>query len=117
MASWTAGKWVAYWLSTDQLNEPAESSRRSQIVHACGVIFCWLLLALACLGWWELKNLNPQFAALLLGYAVLMTMLHTPFVMNTRIRSPMIDPLIAILAGGSWLVFRARPDSRPTLIC
>jgi hypothetical protein len=71
------------------------------MLHAAGVVFYWLLLALACAGWWKLKQTRPQVAALLLGYAVLMTLVHIPFLMNTRIRSPLIDPLLAALAGGA----------------
>jgi len=60
-------------------------------------------LALACSGWWKLKQTRPKVAALLLGYAALMTVLHIPFLMNTRIRSPLVDPLLAPLVGGGWL--------------
>ena len=99
LARTTLKKWIAYWLSTDQL-EPSGHSRRGRILHAGGVVFYWLLLALACAGWWKLRETHPQVAALLLGYAVLMTVLHIPFLMNTRIRSPLIDPLLAVLVGG-----------------
>ena len=38
----------------------------------------------------------------LLAYAVLVTLAHTPFVMNSRIRAPLLDPLLAVLAGGAF---------------
>jgi hypothetical protein len=100
LARMTMGKWMAYWLSTDQL-ERSGHSRRARILHAAGVVFYWLLLALACAGWWKLKQTRPHVAALLLGYTVLMMVLHIPFLMNTRIRSPLVDPLLAALVGGS----------------
>lgn len=100
LARMTLGKWIAYWLSTDQLG-PSGHSRRGRFLHAAGVVFYWLLLVLACAGWWKLKQTRSQVAALLLGYAVLMTVLHIPFLMNTRIRSPLVDPILAVLAGGA----------------
>jgi len=33
----------------------------------------------------------------------LLTLAHTPFVMNTRIRAPLVDPLVAALAAGGWM--------------
>lgn len=56
----------------------------------------------------EAEENAVQSWVVVLGYAFLMTVLHTVCVMNTRIRSPLIDPLIATLAGGSWLGFEQR---------
>ena len=70
----------------------------------------WLLLALVCSRWWKLRQTRPQVGALLLGYAILMTVIHTPFVMNTRIRAPVLDPLITVLAGGGW-VYRRQSEA------
>ncbi len=100
--NWVLVKWVTYWLSTDQLLNPGSVSRMNRALHVAAVIFYWALLALASLGWWILRKTRPNVAAILLGYAVLITVLHTPFVMNSRIRAPLVDPLIAVLAGGSW---------------
>jgi len=75
-------------------------------------MFYWALFALASLGWGILRKTRPNVAAILLGYAILMTMLHTPFVMNTRIRAPLVDPLIAVLAGGGATSFGLREMSR-----
>lgn len=97
---WTLVKWETYWLSTDQLLEPGRISRLNRVLHTGAVVFYWILLALAGVGLWKLKKTLPEVAAILLGYAVLMTILHTPFVMNSRIRAPLVDPLIAVLAGG-----------------
>jgi hypothetical protein len=35
-------------------------------------------------------------------YAVGFTLLHLPFVMNTRLRIPLMEPLIIVLAGVGW---------------
>jgi 4-amino-4-deoxy-L-arabinose transferase-like glycosyltransferase len=101
-AHWVLVKWVTYWLSTDQLLNPGTVSRMNRVLHVAAVMFYWALLALASLGWWILRKTRPNVAVIVLGYAVLMTVLHTPFVMNSRIRAPLVDPLIAVLAGGGW---------------
>jgi 4-amino-4-deoxy-L-arabinose transferase-like glycosyltransferase len=99
-ARWVLVKWETYWLSTDQLFSPGMISRRNRALHVAAVVFYWGLLGLGCYGWLMLRNSGPKVALILLGYATLMTILHSPFVMNSRIRAPLIDPMIAILAGG-----------------
>ena len=101
LARWALRKWATYWLSLDQLLHPGYVSRMNRLLHLAGVVFYWGLLAAACIGWWNLRVARPQLAVILLGYAVLMTLAHTPFVMDSRIRAPLIDPLIAVLAGGA----------------
>jgi len=109
LARWTLVKWETYWLSTDQLIQPGRISKLNRALHFGAVVFYWALLGLACCGWWELKKTRPQIAAVLLGYAILLTLLHTPFVMNSRIRTPLVDPLIAVLAGGGFgMLFNTR---------
>jgi hypothetical protein len=100
LLTWTSVKYLTYWLSTDQLLNPGKISRMNLALHASSVFLYWLLLFLACWGWWSLKCTQPKLASLLFAYAVLMTVLHTPFVMNSRIRAPLLDPLIAVLSGG-----------------
>jgi 4-amino-4-deoxy-L-arabinose transferase-like glycosyltransferase len=108
----TLGKWETYWLSLDQLLQPGRISRLNRVLHVSMVLFYWVLLALACAGWWSLRRTRPEVALVFLGYVVLATVLHTAFVMDTRIRSPLIDPLIAILAGGSYLAFERESDAK-----
>jgi hypothetical protein len=98
-ARWVLVKWVTYWLSTDQLLNPGRISRLNRAMHVAAVVFYWALLVLAGLGLWLLRKSRPNVAAIFLGYVVLITILHTPFVMNSRIRAPLVDPLIAVLAG------------------
>src|SRR5215472_6330371 len=95
LASWMLGKWATYWFGTDQLLHPGHISRANRALHVLEVAFYWVLLMLASVGWWKLWQTRRQIGALLVGYVVLMTLVHTPFVMNTRIRAPLIDPLIA----------------------
>jgi 4-amino-4-deoxy-L-arabinose transferase-like glycosyltransferase len=109
---WTLVKWETYWLSTDQLFEPGRISKLNRALHVGAVMFYWALLTLACCGWWALKRTRPHIPAILLGYAILITVLHTPFVMNSRIRVPLVDPLIAVLAGGGWGMLASAEESR-----
>jgi len=118
LARGTLGKWATFWLGTDQLLNPGHISARNRVFHTFAVVFYWGLLAVACTGLWQLRNSQPKVAALLLAYAVLMTLIHTPFVMDTRIRAPLIDPLIAILAGGGGFALaikRQRNESTETV--
>jgi len=97
---WVLGKWQAYWFSTDQLLHPGAVSRRNRGLHVAGVLFYWGFLVLAGIGCWNLRKSRPTVVLVLIAYAVLVTAVHTPFVMNSRIRAPLVDPLIAVLGGG-----------------
>ncbi len=101
LASWTIVKWETFWLGTDQLWNARSRSPLNYALHVAGAVLYWILLALALRGWWNLRKKLPRTAMIFLGYAILITLIHTPFVMDTRIRAPLIDPLIAILAGGA----------------
>jgi len=123
LARWALRKWATYWLSTDQLPHPGNISRINRLLHVTAVAVYWVLLAMAFVGWWNLRVARPELAVTLLGYTMLMTLVHTPFVMDSRIRAPLIDPLLAVLAGGvvvSWAPLepvrndRALPSSAPT---
>jgi len=59
----------------------------------------YVILALAVAGWLRLRISRPEVAYALLFYAVVVTALHLPLTMNTRLRSPLFDPLLASLAG------------------
>jgi len=91
-------KTAFFWLSTDQLLDTASFSVSQRILRASGVILYWCLLAAAIFGWLRLKNSSTRIAALFLLYAVFSTILHLPFTMNTRLRSPLIEPLLCVLA-------------------
>jgi 4-amino-4-deoxy-L-arabinose transferase-like glycosyltransferase len=95
-------KLLDFWLSTDQLLDTNSFSRPERLARLVGVISYWLVFALAIIGWRELHRVYPHIARTLLAYAVVLTILHLPLVMSTRIRIPLMDPLIVALAGGGW---------------
>jgi hypothetical protein len=96
-------KLSAFWLGTDQLFWTRGLSWPNRIVRWSGVGVYWILLLLAGAGWLRLRRTNSKIADALLFYAIAVTILHLPVVMNTRLRSPLIDPLLAVLAGGGFL--------------
>lgn len=119
---WVLGKWEAYWFSTDQLLHPGTITRINRGFHVAAVLFYWILLLLAGIGCWNLRKSRPNLALILVGYAILMTIAHTPFVMNSRIRAPLLDPLIAVMSGGgiAALMYAAKkeikmPSASPSL--
>lgn len=97
-----------FWLSLDQLIDTRSFSLRQRAIRAVGVLVYWTVLALAVCGWLALRRRSPRIAYLFLAYAIFLTVLHFPFVMNTRLRIPLIDPLLVILAGAGWESIRAR---------
>lgn len=103
----TLEKFSYFWLSTDQLLSTESLRTAVRVARAGGVAVYWVLLALALAGWFQLRTRSPGIAQLFLFYGVLVTILHAPFNMNTRLRVPMIDPLLPVLASAGWLVFVA----------
>jgi len=99
----TATKLAYFWLSTDQLFSTESFSLRQRVLRAAGVLVYWLLLLLGVAGWVRLRRSNREAATTLLVYAVVLTAVHFPFLMNTRLRAPLIDPMLSVLAGGGWL--------------
>lgn len=109
-----------FWLSTDQLFATSYFRIWPRILRSGGVLGYWLALLLAIVGWRTLlMERGRPLAWLLLFYAVLLTASLLPFAMNTRLRFPMMDPLIAALAGGGWLRLKGyvgrRLGSQPQL--
>jgi len=94
-----------FWFSTDQLLNTASFSRGQRLIRGIGVLCYWAILVGALFGWFRLRRSAPRTANLLLLYCVLVTILHLPFTMNTRLRVPLVDPLVCILAGGQILTF------------
>ncbi len=99
------GEKLAYfWFSTDQLLHANHFSFWPRVLRGAGVLGYWLALILAIAGWsMLLRQDNRPLAWLLLFYTVVLTASLLPFAMNTRLRLPMMDPLIAALAGGGWV--------------
>jgi 4-amino-4-deoxy-L-arabinose transferase-like glycosyltransferase len=97
-----------FWLSTDQLLSTDSFRPIVRAGRAGGVVFYWALLGLGIAGWFRLRALKPELAYIFLFYAILVTILHIPFNMNTRLRMPFIDPLLAALGGAGLLMVAER---------
>jgi 4-amino-4-deoxy-L-arabinose transferase-like glycosyltransferase len=89
-----------FWLGTDQAFETRSLSNRARVVRFCGTFLYWLALVLAALGWFKLRISQPAIAATFLVFAVIVTVFHLPFVMNTRLATPFLAPLVCILCPG-----------------
>ena len=97
------GKKVAdFWLSWDQLADTKSFPLTERLVRFGGVVCYWVVLGLAIIGWFRLRKMRPSLASVLLIYAGGYTLLHLPLTMNTRLRIPLLEPLLAILAGAGW---------------
>jgi hypothetical protein len=91
-----------FWLSTDQIFWSQSCSLPQRLFRWGGVLSYWVLLSLGIMGWLRTRRSAPVLARTFLLYVVLLTALHLPFPMITRLRIPFMDPLIAILAGASF---------------
>ena len=103
-------KAAQFWLSTDQLLDTKSFRLSERLTRAGGVLVYLVVLALALGGWFQLHARRPSMASVFLVYAVGLTVLHLPLVMNTRLRIPLMEPLLVILSGAGWvgLLGRAR---------
>jgi hypothetical protein len=89
-------------LSTDQVFWTRSFSPTQRIVRFCGVLVHWIVLGFAVAGWKRLSREHRDEARFLLAYAVLISLLHLPFIMSSRHRIPFFEPILVILfAGGS----------------
>ncbi len=103
------GKKVAdFWLSTDQVVDTHSLPLDERLLRAAGVLAYWIVLAFAVAGWFHLRRLRPGLASILLVYAIGLTVLHLPLVMNTRLRIPLMEPLVVMLSGAGWVQLVAR---------
>lgn len=93
----------AFWLSTDQIVDTHSFSVRNRLLRGAGVGVYWIILVLAVIGWLGLRRSHHETAQVLLLYALAVTAMHLPLTMNTRLRSPLFDPLLAALGGGGML--------------
>jgi hypothetical protein len=95
-------KIATFWLSEDQLLDTSSFAPSQRILRVVGVMNYWFVLALALVGWVRLLSSSRIAAFVIAFYVVVVTSAHLPFVMNTRLRIPFIDPLAAVLAGGGF---------------
>lgn len=94
-----AKKLADFCLSFDQLADTQSLPLRERLLRIAGVLSYWIALLFAIAGWHALRQTHPPIANLLLLYAASFTLLHLPLVMNTRLRIPLLEPLVVILAG------------------
>jgi 4-amino-4-deoxy-L-arabinose transferase-like glycosyltransferase len=106
-----------FWLSTDQLLWTGSFPIRVRFARALGVVVYWAILGMAIFGWFQLHARNVRLARLFLIYVLFVTAMHLPFVMNTRLRMPFIDPLLAVLAGiGAFALISDIAPRRETIL-
>lgn len=94
-----ANKLSAFWLSTDQVLDIPYLSLRGRLTRIAGVGIYLTVLALAVVGWLRLRARKPRVARTIASSAVVLTIFHLLLTMNTRLRVPLFDPLLAALAG------------------
>jgi 4-amino-4-deoxy-L-arabinose transferase-like glycosyltransferase len=94
-----AAKLSYFWLSTDQVFFTHSFSLRQRILRWGGVFAYWILLGLGIAGWLIIRRTQPALAWCLVSYVAVVTLLHLPFNMLTRLRIPLVDPLLAMLGG------------------
>jgi hypothetical protein len=99
----TFAKLSYFWLSLDQVLWTQSFSLPQRLLRCGGVLVYWGLLALAIGGWFRVWRSKPMLARAFLFYAIVLTALHLPFPMLTRLRIPLIDPLIIILGGAALM--------------
>ncbi|HTU33383.1 MAG TPA: glycosyltransferase family 39 protein [Candidatus Acidoferrum sp.] len=93
-------KLAVFWLSADQLEDTSGFRFTDRVLRSGGVVYYWIVLGLAIGGWLALRKSHSAIALTFAIYAGGITLLHLPLVMSTRIRIPLIEPLVLILAGG-----------------
>jgi 4-amino-4-deoxy-L-arabinose transferase-like glycosyltransferase len=99
-----------FWLSTDQVFWTQSFSLKQRLVRFGGALTQWLVLALAVAGWLRLRRRHARVSEFLLGYAVLVSLAHLPFIMTSRYRVPFLETVLVVLAAGGfplWARFTA----------
>jgi hypothetical protein len=109
----TGRKLGFFWLSFDQLFVTQSFSSVQRFERMAGVLAYWLLLGFGIAGWVKLRRRNPRAALLFAIYALTVTAMHLPFVMNTRIRAPFVEPALAILVGLAFTAIAGPPGISP----
>jgi 4-amino-4-deoxy-L-arabinose transferase-like glycosyltransferase len=91
-----------FWLSSDQFLDTRSLPLVGRAVRVLGVLAYLVVLGFAFVGIVRLNEVRAGVASLFIVYAVGLTLLHLPFVMNTRLRIPLMEPLVVILGGIGW---------------
>ena len=108
-----ARKLAYFWLSFDQMFRTQDLGRNKRLVRVLGILVYYFLLAIGIAGWRKVGLRNPNAALLFAVYALVVTAMHLPFVMSTRIRAPLIEPALAILGGSAFSVIARPPGISP----
>lgn len=104
-----------FWLATDELVSTGSFSWNMRIARAAGVILYWFALCIGILGWFGLHRERPALSRFLLGYVVLISLVHLPFGMSSRYGIPFFDPLLVVLVGAGCFQGRRWLDHRLVL--
>jgi 4-amino-4-deoxy-L-arabinose transferase-like glycosyltransferase len=99
-----------FWLSTDQLLDTGQLSRRVRFIRVLGVLVYWACLIAGLIGLVLQYKKDAATAKTLAAYLFVATCLHLLFAMNTRLRVPLVDPLICMLA--SFPIFPVRKTAQ-----
>lgn len=102
-----------FWLSTDQAFWTGSFSPRQRMARLGGALAQWILLGLAIAGWLRVRRAHARIAAFMLGYAVLVSLAHLPFIMTSRYRVPFLEPVLVLLAAGAISAWRQAAAARP----
>lgn len=92
-----------FWLSTDQLFSTTDFPPLLRTLRAIAVFLSWIGFLLALFGWKSLARVHRREARLLVAYALVITVVHLPFIMASRYRIPFISPVVILLAGAGLL--------------
>jgi hypothetical protein len=104
-----------FWLSTDQVISIENFSNRVRLLRMSGVVFYWFSLAMGAIGLRKLFRSDPSLAVTFAIYFSIATCLHLLFAMNTRLRVPLIDPLVCILMSFPILNDLGRREKEPNI--
>ena len=97
-----------FWLSTDQVFWTRSFSPRQRVLRFCAVLTHWCVLVLALLGWLQLRKGHHSIFVFLAEYAVLVSLVHLPFIMTSRYRVPLLETLLVVLASGGMAMTQKR---------
>lgn len=95
-----------FWLGFDHLINTKNVGFKGWIERFLAAIW-WLWIGLSILGWKHLRN-DPRkyrWAFLILWRVILATITHLPFTTSTRLRSPLMDPIVVVLAAGGSIKY------------
>jgi hypothetical protein len=101
-----------FWLSTDQVFDTEQISLRVRMIRVLGVGVYWLFIGAAIVGMRRLHRTDPGLTRTFLFYLIVATGLHLLFAMNTRLRVPLVDPLICLVVSFPDVLKLLRNDGK-----